>query len=110
MTAGNLAAGLGAAWLLFPVAAHPAIWAAYGQDTVHTMARARGWALYFGATLCPLVSRMTRSSPRPDATPWNEPARQSANSSDGGAPARGRVADDVAHHRVGVDRVGATGV
>jgi aminoglycoside phosphotransferase (APT) family kinase protein len=54
MTAGDPAADLGAAWLLFPVAAHPAIWAAYGQVTAHTMARARGWALNFGTTLLAL--------------------------------------------------------
>jgi aminoglycoside phosphotransferase (APT) family kinase protein len=51
MTAGDPAADLGAAWLLFPVRAHPGIWAAYGQVTEHTMARARGWAVFFGMAL-----------------------------------------------------------
>ena len=54
MTAGDPAADLGAAWLLFPVAAHPAIWAAYGQVTAHTLARAKGWAVHFGTTLLTL--------------------------------------------------------
>jgi len=54
MTAGDPAADLGTAWLLFPVGAHPGIWAAYGQVTAHTMARARGWAVVFGTTLLTL--------------------------------------------------------
>jgi aminoglycoside phosphotransferase (APT) family kinase protein len=51
MTAGDPAADLAAAWLLFPATARPAIWTAYGQITRHTMARARGWAVFFGVTL-----------------------------------------------------------
>lgn len=51
MTAGDPAADLGAAWMLFPVTAHAAIWAAYGQLTAATMARATGWAVFFGLTL-----------------------------------------------------------
>jgi aminoglycoside phosphotransferase (APT) family kinase protein len=48
MTAGDPATDLAAAWLLFPVAAHDALWAAYGQVSVHTVTRARGWAVFFG--------------------------------------------------------------
>lgn len=51
MTAGDPATDLGAAWMLFPVAAHATIWAAYGQITAPTMARATGWAVFFGVTL-----------------------------------------------------------
>jgi aminoglycoside phosphotransferase (APT) family kinase protein len=51
MTAGDPAADLAAAWLLFPVAAHPAFWSAYGQVSANTMTRARGWAVFFGTTL-----------------------------------------------------------
>jgi aminoglycoside phosphotransferase (APT) family kinase protein len=54
MTAGDPAADLAAAWLLFPTTAHPAIWTAYGQITGHTMTRARGWAVFFGATMLTL--------------------------------------------------------
>lgn len=51
MTAGDPAADLAAAWLLFPVTAHGAIWSAYGPITAHTMARAHGWAIFFGTAL-----------------------------------------------------------
>lgn len=51
MTAGDPAADLAAAWLLFPVAAHPALWTAYGQVSDDTRTRARGWAVFFGAML-----------------------------------------------------------
>lgn len=51
MTAGDPAADLAAAWLLFPVTAHAAIWSAYGPVTAHTMTRASGWAIFFAATL-----------------------------------------------------------
>jgi aminoglycoside phosphotransferase (APT) family kinase protein len=54
MTAGDPATDLSAAWLLFPTTAHTAIWTAYGQITAHTMARARGWAVFFGTTLLTL--------------------------------------------------------
>jgi aminoglycoside phosphotransferase (APT) family kinase protein len=50
MTAGDPATDLAAAWLLFPAAAHGALWAAYGHVSVHTMTRARGWAVFFGTT------------------------------------------------------------
>lgn len=49
MTAGDPAADLAAAWMLFPASAHPAIWAAYGQVSGSTMTRARGWAVFFGS-------------------------------------------------------------
>jgi aminoglycoside phosphotransferase (APT) family kinase protein len=49
MTAGDPAADLAAAWMLFPVTAHPAIWAAYGQVSRATITRAKGWAVFFGA-------------------------------------------------------------
>ena len=51
MTAGDPAADLAAAWLLFPVTAHTAIWSAYGPITARTMARAQGWAVFFGTAL-----------------------------------------------------------
>jgi aminoglycoside phosphotransferase (APT) family kinase protein len=52
MTAGDPAADLAAAWLLFPVTAHAAIWSAYGRPvTADTMTRARGWAIFFGTAL-----------------------------------------------------------
>ena len=54
MTAGDCAADLGAAWLLFPARAHVAIWTAYGPISTNTMTRARGWAVFFGATLLTL--------------------------------------------------------
>jgi aminoglycoside phosphotransferase (APT) family kinase protein len=54
MTAGDPAADLAAVWLLFPPAAHPAAWTAYGQVSNSTMRRARGWAVFFGATLLTL--------------------------------------------------------
>jgi aminoglycoside phosphotransferase (APT) family kinase protein len=54
MTAGDPAADLAAAWMLFPATAHPAIWTAYGQVSSDTMTRARGWATFFGATLLTL--------------------------------------------------------
>jgi aminoglycoside phosphotransferase (APT) family kinase protein len=54
MTAGDPAADLAAAWLLFPATAHAAIWAAYGQVSTSTMARAKGWAVFFGTTLLTL--------------------------------------------------------
>lgn len=54
MTAGDPAADLAAAWLLFPATAHPALWTAYGQVSRDTMTRARGWAVFFGSTLLAL--------------------------------------------------------
>jgi aminoglycoside phosphotransferase (APT) family kinase protein len=51
MTAGDPAADLAAAWLLFPVTAHPHVWSAYGAVTARTMTRARGWAVFFGLML-----------------------------------------------------------
>jgi aminoglycoside phosphotransferase (APT) family kinase protein len=51
MTAGDPAADLAAPWMLFPVSVHAGVWDAYGQITAHTMARARGWAVFFGVTL-----------------------------------------------------------
>jgi aminoglycoside phosphotransferase (APT) family kinase protein len=54
MTAGDPAADLAAAWLLFPGTAHAAIWAAYGQISTNTVARARGWAVFFGTTMLTL--------------------------------------------------------
>jgi aminoglycoside phosphotransferase (APT) family kinase protein len=51
MTAGDSAADLAAAWPLFPVTAHAGVWTAYGRITAHTMARAAGWAVFFGVTL-----------------------------------------------------------
>lgn len=51
MTAGDPATDLACAWLLFPPAAHPGLWSAYGPVTAHTMARARGWAVFFGVVL-----------------------------------------------------------
>lgn len=51
MTAADPAADLAAAWLLFPVTAHPDLWDAYGPITAPTMARAAGWAVFFGVTL-----------------------------------------------------------
>jgi aminoglycoside phosphotransferase (APT) family kinase protein len=51
MTGGDPAADLGAAWMLFPVSAHAAIWTAYGQVTASTLARATGWAVFFCVNL-----------------------------------------------------------
>jgi aminoglycoside phosphotransferase (APT) family kinase protein len=51
MTAGDPATDLGAAWMLFPVEAHGDAWAAYGPIPAATMARAAGWAVFFGVTL-----------------------------------------------------------
>lgn len=51
MTVGDPANDLAAAWMLFAPAAHPTIWRAYGQIDEPTMARAMGWALFFGLTL-----------------------------------------------------------
>lgn len=51
MTAGDPAVDLGSAWMLFPNAVHGEIWRAYGDPPAATLLRARGWAVYFGATL-----------------------------------------------------------
>lgn len=40
--------------LLLPATAHTAIWTAYGGVSTSTVARARGWAVFFGSTLLTL--------------------------------------------------------
>jgi len=42
---------LAAAWMLFPADVHADLWAAYGGISDGTLARARGWALFFGTVL-----------------------------------------------------------
>jgi aminoglycoside phosphotransferase (APT) family kinase protein len=51
LTAGDPAIDLGAAWMLFPVDAHPDIWDAYRPVPAGTMLRATGWAVFFGSML-----------------------------------------------------------
>ncbi|MFI5916875.1 aminoglycoside phosphotransferase family protein [Dactylosporangium sp. NPDC051541] len=51
MTAGDPATDVAAAWMLFPVPAHPYLWKAYGTIPPSTMDRAKGWAVFFGLTL-----------------------------------------------------------
>jgi aminoglycoside phosphotransferase (APT) family kinase protein len=51
LTAGDPAADLGAAWMLFPERAHAALRDAYGPVSADTVARAAGWAVFFGLTL-----------------------------------------------------------
>jgi len=51
LTAGDPAIDLGAAWMLFPVDAHQEIWDAYRPTSPDTMARAAGWAVYWGVML-----------------------------------------------------------
>ena len=51
MTVGDPATDLAAAWMLFPPEAHSEIWGAYGQVSAATMARALGWAVFFGTMI-----------------------------------------------------------
>ena len=55
LTNGDPATDLGAAWMLFPPAAHPAVWAGYrdegGRLSGATLERARGWAVHFAVIL-----------------------------------------------------------
>jgi aminoglycoside phosphotransferase (APT) family kinase protein len=51
LCAGDPATDLAAAWMLFPVEAHDSVWAAYGPISPTTLARARGWAVFFGTVL-----------------------------------------------------------
>jgi aminoglycoside phosphotransferase (APT) family kinase protein len=48
---GDPANDLAGAWMLFPPAVHDDVWAAYGGVTEATLARARGWAIFFGTVL-----------------------------------------------------------
>jgi aminoglycoside phosphotransferase (APT) family kinase protein len=48
---GDPATDLGAAWMLFPPEAHDDVWDAYGGVSDATLARARGWAIFFGTVL-----------------------------------------------------------
>ena len=48
---GDPATDLSAAWMLFPPEAHEQVWDAYGGITDATLARARGWAIFFGTVL-----------------------------------------------------------
>ncbi len=48
---GDPANDLAAAWMLFPTAVHGDVWAAYGGVGAATLARARGWAIFFGTVL-----------------------------------------------------------
>jgi aminoglycoside phosphotransferase (APT) family kinase protein len=48
---GDPANDLAAAWMLFPTAAHGELCDAYGGLTPATLARARGWAIFFGTVL-----------------------------------------------------------
>lgn len=49
--AGDPATDLAGAWMLFPPEAHDEVWSAYGDPSDATLARARGWAVYFGTVL-----------------------------------------------------------
>ncbi len=51
MSVGDRATDLAAAWMLFPVTAHDALWEAYGPVSESTRTRALGWALFFGTML-----------------------------------------------------------
>ncbi|HEY8472325.1 MAG TPA: aminoglycoside phosphotransferase family protein [Natronosporangium sp.] len=51
LTAGDPAIDLAAAWMLFPVDAHPAVWESYRPTEPDTVVRAAGWAVYWGVTL-----------------------------------------------------------
>ena len=48
LCAGDPANDLAAAWMLFPPEAHDRVWTAYGGLSDATLARARGWAIFFG--------------------------------------------------------------
>jgi aminoglycoside phosphotransferase (APT) family kinase protein len=48
---GDPATDLGAAWMLFPPEVHDEVWAAYGGISEATLARAEGWAIFFGTVL-----------------------------------------------------------
>jgi len=37
--------------MLFPPQVHDQVWTAYGPPSAATLARARGWAVFFGVTL-----------------------------------------------------------
>jgi len=51
LTIGDPATDLAAAWMLFPLGAHPQVWEQYGPVTPNTFTRATGWAVFFGVTL-----------------------------------------------------------
>lgn len=51
MTAGDPAIDLGAVWMLFPTEVHGQVWAGYGTVRPEALARAAGWAVFFGLTL-----------------------------------------------------------
>ena len=48
---GDPATDLAAAWMLFPPEVHAEVWTAYGTVSEATLARARGWAIFFGTVL-----------------------------------------------------------
>jgi aminoglycoside phosphotransferase (APT) family kinase protein len=48
---GDPAGDLAAAWMLFPPEVHADVWAAYGGAGDDLLARARGWAIFFGTVL-----------------------------------------------------------
>jgi aminoglycoside phosphotransferase (APT) family kinase protein len=48
---GDPATDLGAAWMLFPPEVHDDVWSAYGGVSDATLARSRGWAIFFGTVL-----------------------------------------------------------
>jgi aminoglycoside phosphotransferase (APT) family kinase protein len=48
---GDPATDLAAAWMLFPPEVHDRLWDAYGGVSEATLARARGWAVFFGTVL-----------------------------------------------------------
>lgn len=67
MAGGDPATDLAAAWMLFPTHAHGDIWDSYGGVAAPMMARAVGWAVFFGVTLLdcglagdPLFARIGR--------------------------------------------------